>query len=195
MKSIKTLGLAALAALMATTLAGTSPAMAGSTQLCANDTGSCSPVTSVHEVSQGKAIFSSNIPAIKCNVLFSSTSVGGLGEPQVIEGKFSYSGCNNFCVVEEENGPAIVEVLRIGAELATVTYEHLVQVTCPFTINCAYTDGGLTGHARGALAAANGKGEVFISSQELNPEGGTLCPSEMFFGMSTDALTATYIKT
>ena len=189
MKSIKTLGLVAIAAMTAMAIVGASSATAGKTQLCKTDTTPCSsPATSVHEVSIGKAVLESELPTIECNVLFSSTSVGGAGAPQIIEGTFTYSSCNNFCSVKEENGPAEIKALRTGTELAAITGEGLVRVTCPF-INCAYNGVGLEGHAKGALIATNGKGEISIEGQETNKEaGGEICPPEAFLTITTASL-------
>lgn len=197
MKPAKMLGPAVLATLMAIALANASSAMAESTQLCTTDTNPCSKAaTSVHEVSIGKAVLSSDLPVVKCNVLFSSTKVGALAAPQIITGNFKYSSCDNFCAAEEENGPAELKVLKTGVELASVAIEVLIRVTCPF-INCAFNSSGLEGHATGALTSKNGKGEVFVSAQELNKEedSGDICPTEAFLGMILGALTATYIKT
>ena len=194
MKPIKMLGLAALAAWMAMATAGASSAIAESTQLCKTDTTPCgSAVTSVHEVSIGKAVLESELPTIECSVLFSSTKVGSSGAPQIIEGNLTYSSCNNFCSVKEENGPAELKVLRTGAELAAVTGELLIRVKCPF-VDCAYNGEGLEGHALGALAAGNGKGEISIEGQEANKEaGGEICPPEAFLDLTTTPLSATYI--
>ena len=186
--------LVALAALMTMAFVDISSVMAEETQLCKTETNPCgSAATSVHEVSIGKAKLESELPTIECNVLFSSTSIGGLGAPQIIQGTFTYSSCNNFCSVKEENGPTELKVLRTGSELAEVTGEGLVKVVCPF-INCSYNGEGLIGHAKGALAATNAKGEVSLTGQETNKEvGGEICPSEAFLTIKTGALTATYI--
>ena len=191
---MKMFGLAALVALMAMAFVGASSAMAESTELCNTDTTPCgSATTSVHEVSIGKAVLESELPTIECNVLFSGT-VGALGSPQIISGTLKYSSCNNFGSVKEENGPSAIKVLKNGTELAAVTGEGLVRVQCPF-INCSYDGNGLEGHAKGALVAANGKGEVSLTGQETNKEtGGEICPPEAFLTITTGSLSNTYIR-
>ena len=196
MKAIKTLGLAVLGVLMAMALVGASSAMAESTQLCKDESSPCSsPSTSIHEVSIGKAVLESALPTIECNVLFMSTSVGELGTPQIVEGNVTYTACNNFCTVKEENGPSVFKVLKTGEELVGVVGEGLVRVTCPF-INCTYIGEGLEGHGLGALAAANWKGEVSIPEQELRKEAGGGeggCPEEAFLTVTLGSSQTTYI--
>ena len=187
------LGLAALAALLAMAFVGASSAMAEPTVLCSNDIeiGECEEVTHVHETSVGKAKLESELPTIECNVLFLGSGTGGTS-PLVISGNFTYSSCNNFCSVKEENGPAEIKVLSTGKELSSVTGEGLVRVQCPF-INCSYNGEGLEGHGLGALTSTSANGNVVITGQETNKEtGGEICPPEAFLNITTTPLVATY---
>lgn len=193
MKLFKIFGFSALAALMAMASVGASSAMASSTQLCKTDpgAGACSsPVTHVHEATTG--VPGSGELDVECNVLFLSTSVGGLGAPQVIEGNFTYTKCTEKCTVEEINGPSVLEVLRIGHETASVTYEFELHVNCSF-INCYYNGEGQVGTAKGPLLSVEANGEISILEQELNKVKGIFCPSEFFLYLVTTPLSATYI--
>ena len=189
------LGFVALTVLMVMAFVGVTSAMAGNTQLCKTETVPCSSAaTSAHQWSVGKGVLESELPTIECNVSFFSTSVGALGAPQVVEGWFTYSTCNNFCSVKEENGPAELKILRTGTELAAVTYEFLVRVKCPF-INCSFNGAGLEGHLLGALSAANSRGEYTILLGELNAEfGGEMCPAFTFLRVTTETTSTTYVS-
>jgi len=195
-KPIKMFGLAALAALMAMAFVGASSAMASSTALCATEGATCaSPITHVHETSVGKAKLLSSLPTIECNALFLGDAVAGLASPVVINGKFTYSSCNNFCSVNEVTGTeAQVKILKeVGSELASVTGEGEVHVSCPF-INCVYNGEGLEGDARGPLnSPASANGSVVISAQETNKVSGS-CPESAFLDITTTPLSATYLS-
>ena len=197
MKPIKMLGLAALAALLAMAFTGASSAMAGSTLLCKTDEDPCATkniISHVHETTSTRAKLESELPTIECHVLFLGDTVAGTSNPLIISGAFTYSSCNNFCSVKEENGPSEIKVLRTGSELAAVTGEGLVRVQCPF-INCSYNGEGLEGHGLGALSTG-GTGSVTLTGQETNKEtGGEICPPEAFLTITTNALSATYIRT
>jgi hypothetical protein len=200
-KSIKMLGLTALAALMAMAFVGASSAMAGNTQLCKTDPagGACSAgnnVTHVHEATLAgvQAVLKTSILTLKCDVLFLSTSVGALAAPQKVFGNFTYTNCNNNCVVTEENGPAEILVLRTAAETSTVTGEGLVHVECGSFIDCLYNHTNLLGAGKGALTSAETNGEVKIVEQSLSEEGGSFfCPDTTKLTITTIPLSATYI--
>ena len=196
-KSIKMLGLAALAALTAMAFVGDSSAMASNTQLCKTDpgAGACtSAVTHVHETSLtgAKGVLLSSVINVECDVLFLSTSVGTLGVPQVIEGKFTYSNCNSGCEVKEVGGPASIEALKTGHETAAVTGEGEVNVHCGFLINCTYNGEGLEATAKGPLLSSETNGSVKLSGQETSSVSG-FCPEHAFLDLTTTPLTATYI--
>jgi len=193
-KPIKMLGLAALAALLAMAFVGASSAMAESTVLCSNDSEtSCTEVTHVHETSVGKAKLLSE-PTVECDVLFLGDTVAGTSAPLHIDGKFTYTNCNNSCVVEEVNGPALIQVLRTATDLSAVTGEGLVKLTCFFGfIKCSYNGEGLEGHGTGPLKSAQTNGSVVIKEQETHIETGT-CPESAFLDITTTPLSKTYIK-
>jgi hypothetical protein len=134
----------------------------------------------------------SSFATVECEALFSGTTLnGGLSNPLIIHGTFSYS-CLNGCTAEEENGPAEIKVLKTGTELAEVTGEGLVHVVCG--LNCRYNGVGLKGHGLGPLLVGSGNGRVTISGATVNKESGTFCPSTSKLDITTTPLTATYIS-
>lgn len=167
----------------------------GSTALCKVDQTPCAAgnlTTSVHEVSVGKATLLSSSLNVECNVLFSGTAT--LGNPATVTGGFTYSSCNNSCSVVEQNGPAVITVLRLGHELADVTGKGEVKLTCLFGfVKCVYNGTGLQGHGLGPLLAAQPNGEVRIEGQKTNIVSGS-CPAEAFLDLLTTPLAATYIS-
>jgi hypothetical protein len=210
MKSIRMFVLAALAACMAIAVAGAGSAMAENTQLCRQDmaafnqnneyasTLACPAsevVNTVHALSVGKVRLLGEREVIlgECNVLFQSTSVGGLGAPQIIEGHFTYSNCGT-CSVAEIGGLAIIEVLRQGHERARVTGEAEISVNCA-GVTCVFNGEGLLGIAKGPLLsnAARPNGEVYIESQVLNEVEGAFCPALAALDILITPLTATYL--
>src|SRR5580765_5795403 len=191
MKPIKMLGLAALAALMAMAFVGAGSAMAEPTKLCSNDAEECTEITHVHETSVGKGKLKSSLPTIECTVLYLGDVVEGTFAPLIIKGNFTYSSCNNFCSVKEENGPSEIEVLKTASELTAVTGKGLVHVSCPF-INCNYVGTGLEGDGKGALKSTQANGEVTLTEQNTEKESGS-CPEEAFLTLTTTPLVKTYI--
>src|ERR1051326_6518672 len=161
--------LAALAATAATILAGPTIAAAEQTTLCQEDAAECAkPTTSVHLTSVGKAKLLAS-PRVECNVLFSSTSVGSSGSPQIIKGHYTYTNCG--CTVREVVGTtAIVEVLKEGHETAKVIGEGEVEVNC-FGISCTYNGEGLEATAKGPLLSTEANGEINLSEQVVSGEG------------------------
>jgi hypothetical protein len=195
-KSIKMLGLAALAALMAMAFVGASSAMAESTQLCGHDGTPCEAVHHVHEESVGKAVLLSTIK-VECNVLFLGDISAGTSNPLVIKGNFTYTNCGS-CVVKEESASAKIEVLKEGHETSKVTGEGLVHVECSGFIDCSYNGVGLKGTGKGPLLSAvgNPNGEVTISGQTTNKEtGGFLCPATAKLDITTTPLWPVYLTT
>jgi hypothetical protein len=192
-KPLKVFGLVALAALMMMAFVGSSSAMAEKTSLCATEESSCaSPITHLHLVSVGKIkIKFPGLPTVECNALFLGDSLTG-SNPLVFHGVWVFSNCNNFCSVKEETANATIEVLRTASELAAVTGEGLVNVSCPF-INCNYNSTGLEGHGLGPLTSSQANGSVVITEQSLEKESGS-CPEEAFLTITTTPLSATYIS-
>jgi len=202
-KSIKMLGLAALAALMAMAFVGASSAMATTTQLCNTDSAPCgSAVTHVHEATTTNALLLNSLGNVKCAVLFLSTSVGALGAPQSIEGKFTYSGCfrkkifggEEACTVTELNSPVKITVLRTTHETGTVTGEGEVEVKCGSAIECVYNGENLTGTAKGPLLSTAANGEVTLTEQPTHAVKGAFCPETAKLDITTTPLTATYLS-
>jgi len=190
-------GLGTLILTVAATLGSPSFAAAEETALCTADQSPCSKgstITHVHETSVGKAKLLSSLPTIECSVLFLGDALnGGMGAPLLIHGKFTYSSCNNFCSVHEVTGTeSTVEVLRTASELASVTGEGEVSVSCPF-INCVYNGEGLEGHDLGPLTSSSANGSVVISEQQTNIVSGS-CPASAFLDITTTPLAATYIS-
>ncbi len=199
MKSIKMFGLAAVTALMAMAFVGVSSAMAEHTALCEEDKALCAePIEHLHEESAGSVTFLTSALNVSCeNVLFLGDTRVALANPLVIDGTFTYPEfeCNNKCIVEEENGPAEVKVLREGNELAKVTMEWLIHVICFGFINCRYNGVGLLGHRLGPLPLPTQPfGEVSMIGKTLNKESGTLCPSVAKLDFVTTPLEPVYIS-
>ncbi|HET7485034.1 MAG TPA: hypothetical protein VFJ64_06605 [Solirubrobacterales bacterium] len=192
MKALKTLGLAALAALMAMVFLSAGSAMAEETALCGADEAVCtSPITRVHETSVGKAVLLAN-PKIECNVLFLGEAT--VGSPLVVEGNFTYSNCTSGCAVTEEGAPSVIEVLREGHETASVVGEGEIHVNCP-GIDCYYNGEGLAGTAKGPLLSTQKNGEVSLQEWEVHKTKGTFCPATGKLDITTTPLSATYIST
>jgi hypothetical protein len=211
-KSIKMFGLAALAALMAMAFVGASSALAtGSTALCKTDAFECpagNTISHIHEVSVGKGLLLSSLPRIECTVLFLGDALrnaegNALANPLLIHGHFTYTACNNFCSVSEPaNQDSLIEVLRLGTELADVTVQEGVEgeeggkgeviVACPF-FNCRYNFQGLEAHGLGPLLVGSGNGQVKVEGQEISPESGG-CPAQTFLDLTTTPLEPNYIS-
>jgi hypothetical protein len=198
MKSIKMFGLAAVATLMAMAFVGVSSAMAEHTALCADHEALCAePIEHVHEKSAGNmTLLTSSLNVVCENVLFLGDTLVALANPLVIHGAFTYPEfeCSNNCIVEEENGPAELKILREGKELAKVTIEWLIHVICFGFINCRYNGVGLLGHGLGPLLSTQLSGEISFIGQKLNKERGTLCPSTAKLDLVTTPLEHVYIS-
>jgi len=184
---------------MAMAFVGASSAMAGETALCKVDQVPCAAgnvITHVHETSVGKATFLGT-PEVKCNVLFLGDALnGGLANPLTIHGEYTYTSCTSFCTVVEENGPARVVVLRTAAELAEVTVEVLVHITCPGNINCYILGEGMEGHGLGALTSGPNGSTVFTGPVlQREPLSSLGCSQEFFLDVTMTPLIATYIST
>jgi hypothetical protein len=201
-RTIKLIGLTALAALTAMALVGVSSAMAeGSTALCSADpvgTEVCPAgnlVAHVHEESVGKAKLLSSSLNVECNVLFLGDASPTLGNPLVITGKFTYTNCTSGCTVTEQSASSTTKVLKLGHELADITGEGQVKLTCAFGfIKCVYNGAGLKGHGLGPLlTSGSANGEVRLEEQETHIVSGS-CPEKAFLDLLTAPLTATYIK-
>jgi hypothetical protein len=192
-KIVKAFSLAISVVGLAMALLGSSTAMAESTALCEADESPCnSPVSHVHYVASNLEVLTSAMD-YKCDALLLA-SVGKLGAPQVLEGNFTYTNCNNSCTRTEENGPAVLTFLRTGTESAEATGESLVHVECGFTINCRYTLEGLVGNVKGPLISSENNGEITFEKQELTHESGTLCPTVGYLDAKFVPLSPIYIS-
>ncbi len=205
MKPVKILGLV-LAALMAMAVVGAGSAMANPTALCKEDTDACPEekvITHVHETTLAgkKAVLKTSILTIECDVLFLGdvTNAGGLsegGEEKLDitgkEAKFVYTNCGS-CTLTEENGPALLEVLREGHETASVTIESLLHSECS-GLNCRYNEVGIKLTAKGSLLSTETNGSSVATEQSLNKESGLFCPSTTKLTITTTPLTVTYLN-
>jgi hypothetical protein len=207
-KPIKMLGLAALAALLAMALVGTSSAMAESTELCGSDPGTgateaCGStqeaITHVHETTEAgnPGLLLSSVVEIKCTVLFLGDTVGTTSNPLEIKGKFTYSGCQtasgSSCTVTEVSTESTIKVLKTAHELGEVTGSGEVNAHCGFFINCTYNGEGLNGHALGPLLSTSTNGQVRIEEQTTHKVSGSLCPETAKLDLLTTPLEAVYL--
>jgi hypothetical protein len=206
MKSIKMLGLAALAALMAMAFVGASSAMAESTALCKEDpinlpSEVCPEekrISHVHEqtLSGSPGLLLSSVVEVLCDVLFLGDvqNIGNLGNPLEILGHFTYKNCmtanNSACTVTEITATdAKIKVLKLGHELADVTGAGEVNVHCGFLINCTYNGEGLSGHALGPLlSGTETNGQIRLEEQTTHRVSG-VCPETA----KLDILTTPYL--
>jgi hypothetical protein len=197
-------GLVAIAALMAMAV-GAGSATAESTALCDIDPGTGSEevcpsghlVTHVHEatLSGNKAVLLNGYVDIECDVLFLGDTVASLGAPLLITGTFTYTNCQNFCTITEENGPATIEVLKLGHETAEVLVDSLIFMNCdPPFLECYYNGEALQGTAKGYLLSSESNGEISLQKQELVlDQWGFLCYESIALDIVIAPLTATFI--
>jgi hypothetical protein len=198
------LGLAVTAALMAMALVGAGSAMAeGSTALCKADESPCAAgniITHVHEstLAGNPGLLLSSVVNILCDVLFlGDTLNGGLGNPLVIHGHFTYTNCmheNGTCTVTETSTDSLISILRLGSELADVSGTGIVNAHCGFFINCTYDGEGLLGHGLGPLTASETNGETRVEEAVTHKTGGSLCPETAKLDLLTTPLEKTYIS-
>ena len=197
MRTMKLIGPTALAALIAMALVSSSSAMAeGSTALCKKDQTPCEAANllgSVHAESVGKAILLNGSFTVECNVLFSGTAK--LGNPATITGNFTYSNCTNTCSVTEQSLFSTINLLALGHELADVTGEGQVKITCILGfMKCVYNGTGLKGHGLGPLLSSGSvNGEVRIEGQQTHIFSG-VCPNDAFLDLLIAPLTLIYLS-
>jgi hypothetical protein len=195
-KPVKTLVPLVVVALFAMALLGSSPAMAETTALCEADESPCgSPMSHIHYVAENLEILTSAMN-YKCDALFLA-SVSKLGAPQVLEGQFTYTNCNQSCSRDEVNGPTVLDLLKTGHESAELTEDEEnvsgIHSLCSL-INCVYSFEGLVGAAKGPLLSANSNGEISWNKQTLLHTSGTLCPKEAYLDATFAPLSKTYIS-
>ncbi len=219
MRTIKMLGFAVMAVLIATALVGASSAMAESTALCKVDTAlfdannqyigdhECplaSRISHVHESTlpgnENRASLLTNLATIRCQVLFlgdvlSAGLLSTAPTPLLISGKFTYSECNLGCTVVEVNGPVHIDVLKEGHELAKITGKGEVKIDCSLiAIHCTYNGEGLVGHGLGPLLSVHLNGDTVLSEQETKKVSGTACPEKAKLDITTTPLEHVYIS-
>jgi hypothetical protein len=176
MKPVKKLGLAVIAVLVATALAGASSATA-STALCKVDENPCAKanqLTEVHFVAEPILIHTSTMD-YECNALLSAT-VGELGESQTLTAQsLVYTGCNQGCTrTVKKLGTLSLE--RTEAETAKISGSGFeIYVQCSSKIDCTYAFNGLNGTALGALLTSD-NGHLRFEEATLEKVGGFLCP-------------------
>ncbi len=199
MKLIKVLGPAVVAALTAIALTAATSAMATSTSLCDQDSGGACPaghiVTHVHVTTAGqKAKLLTNIITVECEVLFLGETLNELGAPLELTGNFTYSSCSNSCTVTEENGPAFIEVLKVGHETANVAGEAQMKVSCSL-LNCRFNSETENGPAvaKGPLLSSATNGEVVLQEAETHKVSGTFCPTTALLDIAVTPLSPIYI--
>jgi hypothetical protein len=179
---IKLLGMAAVTAVAAMALVGASSAMAESTQLCTNETGTCVEPTTVHSVTVGHALLLSSIVNVECDALVSATVPKGLvtNGPVVLNpATLSYSNClNGASVTVIKQGT--ISILTEGGEakeLATQTASGFRVLVEAVGLHCVYSAEGLKGHALGPLKTGSNKDHVTYSEAEVHKVEGFFCPS------------------
>jgi hypothetical protein len=204
-KPIKMFGLAALAALMAMAFVGASSALAtGSTALCEQEESICAePITHLHEATlpghKATILYGSGFN-VECDALFLGDALnGGLGNPLIVHGNFTFTNCEGGCTVTEENGPIELRLLKEASELAKVTSgtgggAGLIHVVCGGFLNCRYTGSGLVWHGLGSLTSSETNGEITISGQEPSKESGIFCPSSPALDATLTPLEPIYVS-
>ena len=213
MKPIKVLGLVVIATLTTIASVSVGPAMATDpTTLCDVDPGTgqhevCPQgheVTHVHSQSpKGReATILNSVGNVTCSVLLLATTLG-LGNPLVIHESFTYSGCvrhksgggTENCTVAQLSASVLVDLLKLGHELADVTYlSGEWQVKCGFFINCTYSGEGLEGDIRGPLLFfEETESGGLLDEATLEKVGSGLCPIEAKLDITTATLGNVYI--
>jgi hypothetical protein len=186
-RTIKLIGLAAIAAISAMAFVGVSSAMAGSTLLCENNTAALEPTLAecgeVKEIHSTTVKFENNAwvagkakllgsSTIECNILVKGTRTSGAltAGAAEFEAELIYTSCNFGCTVTDSstggNPQGTILVLKTAKELASVTGDNfMIYLKCPFIYKCHYNASGLTGHGLQPEPAHNstGKGHVTYS--------------------------------
>jgi hypothetical protein len=194
MQAATKLGTAVVVATAIMILVNAPLAMGGSTQLCSTDPAtSCTVLTHVHASSpSGNNVnILTDILNVECDLLYLGDS-HGLGAPLVLEGAFTYSNCNNGCTVTEENGPGLLELLKVSHETANLTLEWLIHVECGFFIDCNYNGEGLKGIAKGSLLSFK-EGETFEKLKLREEAGSFFCPDTNNLDFLVLSLSSLYI--
>jgi hypothetical protein len=193
MKPVKSFSLLAAIAVVTMALLGSSTAMGETTALCKADESPCgSPVSHVHYTSKDMRI---TIPEMnyQCDVLLLA-DVSELGTPQLLEGKFTYTNCNQSCSREEVNGPASLSLLKTGHESGEFSGEGEIHSFCVGFLDCTYSFENLIGKAKGPLLSSQANGEISYEEVLLTKVSGFLCAKEAHLSATFVPLSATYIS-
>lgn len=193
MKQVKILGPIAVMAIFAMSLLGPTLAMGESTALCEADESPCaSPVSHVHYVSNDMKI---EIPEMtyQCDVLLLA-GVSKLGAPQLLEGEFTYTNCNQNCSREEVNGPASLSLLKTGHESGELTGKAEIHSFCVGFLDCIYSFKNLIGEAEGPLLSSEDNGEIRYEEVLLTKVSGFLCAKTAYLSATFVPLSETYIS-
>ncbi len=208
MKSIKTLGIAAVLAVVAMAFLGTSSAMAGNTAMCSSNVGgelACPPekqVTSFHAVALNSG-FLTSVGNVTCKEALAEGSVLGLDAPQISHlTKFNWTSCTSSlggaCTVTTTK-LGLILFLKTAANLGTVVYDNLIfRIVCAPFIDCEYTPVGET-HLLGStlpLLGGESNGGFGGTKVSLSPTGplDAPCP-EASWDFFYESLTPLWVKT
>jgi hypothetical protein len=215
MRMLKSLALAAVAALAVMAFVGATSAMAENTQLCTVETSPCpsgNVVTHVHATDPLALLHAEGFGILidlLCEALFLGT-VLALGAPQITHGEFTFSGpmgAGGPCVNMKSNGTtencqSVKEVgtlggllsgLKEGTELGSAIGSEFEILTECAGFHCIYKAEGLKGHALGPLLAGGGStGNVSIANKEVKKVSGFLCPENSHLTTTGSPLIALY---
>lgn len=204
MRLVKLVGLATVVATMATALLGAPTATATEfTTLCKEDTAvlTCPDsqrATGLHFVSpKANTIFLNSMMNVSCEILFgAATPEGPLGKPLFLVGHFTFANCTAPCTVKEIGGPAVVGLLKTGAELASVAPEVDININCLPTFNCNYDTETTLGHALGGLKTeASELLHLTFKEAPVKWTAGGVCPKDMKLDALFKSLEKLYIRT
>lgn len=205
MKSARTFGLTALAALVAMAIMGTSSAMAtGSTAFCKVHEDPCQAanlVGQVHTTSSNFVILN-NLANILCLNVLSSFKVLGLGNPLLMHSEsLTFTGCgtnakHDNCTITTEELP-LLTVLRTSLNLAAGMFQSgKIRVQCPnLGVNCLLMLEGteLVMWGSGHLGEFDGSGQGGSGTPSGPNEDGFFCPEEVETDILLTALEHFYI--
>lgn len=197
----KVVVLVAMAVVTAAAFAIPTAATAEKTSLCREDSASTCPeglaAKHVHLATAEKAKLLSSIVEAKCNVLLLGDVLSESSTPLDIDGNFTYTNCETStgtaCTVTETSGNSTASVLKLGHELADVTYRLAWNVHCGFLINCTYDGEGLLSHALGPLLASGENGVISLKEQVTHKISG-VCPGTAKLDIAFEPLEPLYIR-
>jgi hypothetical protein len=213
MSLIKSIGLAALAALAVMTFVGVTPASAGSTALCAAHEDPClkNSLRSVHLANVGTLpqLLSSLATILCLNVLaVAEADKGSTGTPLHLQTTLSFTGCgtnaaHTDCTVTVLEQPAqnlLKTALNKGTLSPDPAQPGLVNLNCMigFNVNCDYSGSELSFPVEGAAGGGVGNGMITAATMPAKISkalGGVkfLCPSNSTLDFLLEPLEPIYI--